>query len=45
MLDDNPKVDVWLELMKGHDAFNELVAFFYDSFAEMMGHVGTFFGL
>jgi hypothetical protein len=37
---------VWLELIKRRDTFDELVAFFYDSFAMMMmGHVGEFFGL
>ncbi|CAD6333831.1 unnamed protein product [Miscanthus lutarioriparius] len=40
MLDDGPKADTWLELMKWRGAFDELVAFFYDSIAEMMGPYG-----
>lgn len=44
-LDDGPKADVWLEMMKRRGAFDELVVFFYDSFTEMTGHVGEFFGL
>ena len=45
MLDDGPEADAWLELMKRRGAFDELVALFYDSFIEMMGHAGAFFGL
>lgn len=44
MLNDGPEADAWLELMKGRDAFDEMVAFFYDSI-EMTGHVGEFFSL
>jgi hypothetical protein len=44
-LDDGPEADVWLELMKRHGAFDKLVAFFYDSFIEMIGYAGSFFGL
>ena len=45
VLDDGPEADAWLELVKQHGAFDELAAFFYDSFTEMMGHAGMFFGL
>lgn len=45
VLDDGPKEDAWLELMKRRGAFNELIAFFYDSFTEMMVRAGVFFGL
>jgi hypothetical protein len=45
MLNDGPEIDAWLELMKQRDAFDELVAFFYDSFVDMMGRTGEFFGL
>lgn len=45
MLDDGTEADTRLELMKRHCAVDELVAFFYDSFTEMTGHVGEFFGL
>lgn len=45
MLNDGPEVDVWLELMKQRGAFDELVTFFYGSFADMMGHAGEFFSL
>jgi hypothetical protein len=31
--------------MKWRGAFDELVAFFYDSFMEMTGHMGEFFSL
>lgn len=44
-MDDGPKADAWLELMKRCGTFDELVAFFYDSFTEMTGRVGEFFGL
>lgn len=43
MLNDSLKADAWLELMKWHGTFDELVAFFYDSFAEMTVHAGEFF--
>lgn len=43
MLDDGPEMDTWLEPMKRCDTFDEMVAFFYDSFVETMGHVGEFF--
>lgn len=36
---------MWLELIERRDAFYELVAFFYDSFAVMAGRVGAFFDL
>ena len=45
MLNDGPKVDVVLELMKWHGTLDELVAFFYGSFTKMMGHTGEFFSL
>ncbi|CAD6265834.1 unnamed protein product [Miscanthus lutarioriparius] len=44
-LDDGPVTDAWLELMKQRGAFDELVTFFYDSFGEMTGRTGEFFGL
>ena len=44
-LDDSPKADAWLELMKRRGTFDELVAFFYDSIIEMARHIGAFFGL
>jgi hypothetical protein len=34
-----------LELIKQREAFDELVTFFYDSFAVMASHAGEFFGL
>ena len=39
MLDDGPKADKWSELIKRRGAFDELVAFFYDSFTVMVGRV------
>jgi hypothetical protein len=45
VLDDSTEVNAWLELIKWRGAFNELVTFFYDSFAVMAGRAGEFFGL
>lgn len=45
MLNDGPYEDMWLELMNRCGTFDELAAFFYDSFMEMMGHMGEFFSL
>jgi hypothetical protein len=45
VLDDGPERDTWLELMKWCGIIDELVTFFYDSFMEMTGHAGEFFGL
>lgn len=44
-MDDGHKMDAWLKVMKRRNAFDELVAFFHDSFVVVMGHVGEFFGL
>ena len=45
VLDDGPKVDAWLGLIERRGTIDELVAFFYDSFTEMTGRAGEFFGL
>jgi len=42
---DGPEADAWLELMKQCDTFDKLVTIFYDSFTEMTGLAGAFFGL
>ena len=45
VLDDGPKADTWLELIKWRSTFDELVTFFYDSFTVMACHAGEFFSL
>ena len=44
-MDDGPKADAWLELIKRRDTFDELVTFFYDSFTVIAGSMGKFFAL
>jgi hypothetical protein len=45
VLDDGPEANVWSELVQRHGAFDELVSFFYDSFAVMASRTREFFGL
>lgn len=43
MLDDGLETDAWIELIEWRAAFDELVTFFYNSFAAMTRHAGEFF--
>lgn len=45
MLNDGPKADAWLELMKKWGTIHELVTFFYNSLSGMMGRAEEFIGL
>ena len=44
-MNDGLEVDAWLEIMEWRGTIDRMVAFFYNSFAVMVGHASEFFGL